>query len=596
MRRQFKYFAAAASLLTLMTACTADKLEAYYGQPNPNPETPDNAISFGTYMGKSGTTRAGYEGAITTDKLKEYSTTEFKTNGFGVFAYFTGTDTYGQFQKKEYTGETGGKDHSSAEVANFMFNQNVHWDNSLAEEYITKWTYSPVKYWPNEISGTANTPDDDQDNDQSNNQATGSGTYGGNVSFFAYAPYVDFYGTGGSENLKDYNTSTDATYGIIAINGKTKNHQSTKIDNANSVGGDPKITYAVNPNGNKIVDLLWGTMSTTDPNVTSTTNQAGVSHVAGTNTYKNAILNGYTMNADLTKQKTTGTIGFAFKHALAKVGGSTKTGDGDASSDKFGLLVQLDLDNMKGAETGGEKADDTKVTIKDIKIEARALVENDGKKPSDAEYVPSYLKKQQGVLNLATGKWDVSTEAENLSTAKDATTANVNTARTEATATTLYITSPASSDEDKGNKSGEIATTLQETSSTPDSWDAIQNGVQTTAQNVYKEEANPLVFIPGTYPELIVTVDYIVRTKDDNLYKGWSEVGQKITKKLTFTKAVELNKQYSLLMHLGLTSVKFTASVSDWDVNSDDPNFDSDGNGVNDIHIDEVYLPRNVAS
>ena len=64
---------------------------------------------------------------------------------------------------------------------------------------------------------------------------------------------------------------------------------------------------------------------------------------------------------------------------------------------------------------------------------------------------------------------------------------------------------------------------------------------------------------------------------------------QKIKKSVTFTKPVELNKQYNLTMYLGLTSVKFKASVSEWEQG------DTNGDGTVDANDKtEVDLPLNV--
>ncbi|MBQ9363825.1 MAG: hypothetical protein IJT97_10485, partial [Bacteroidaceae bacterium] len=113
----------------------------------------------------------------------------------------------------------------------------------------------------------------------------------------------------------------------------------------------------------------------------------------------------------------------------------------------------------------------------------------------------------------------------------------------------------------------------------------------------YKNEANPLVFIPGTNAELYVTADYYVRTLDNKLSKNYTQVRQRITKKVTFTETLELNKMYSLVMHIGLTGVKFTATVSNWDVNDKgtENNFDSNDDGEKDIYVDDVYVPMNVS-
>lgn len=87
----------------------------------------DNAIEFGTYVGRDALTRGS---VFTTDNMKN--------DGFGVFAAYTAQDNY------------------AAQTMNFMYNQQVTYSASA-------WTYSPLKYWPNNP--------------------------GDKVSFFAYAPY-----------------------------------------------------------------------------------------------------------------------------------------------------------------------------------------------------------------------------------------------------------------------------------------------------------------------------------------------------------------------------------------------------------------------
>ena len=102
--------------------------------------------------------------------------------GFGVFAYYTGTYTW------EQCDGSGTEGHTTKQAPNFMYNQQVQWDDSPQSGF---WTYSPVKYWPND-----NQPADDTG-------ATGSQEHN-YVSFFAYAPYN---GTGLTPSL---NTATGA--------------------------------------------------------------------------------------------------------------------------------------------------------------------------------------------------------------------------------------------------------------------------------------------------------------------------------------------------------------------------------------------------
>ena len=142
------------SLVALATltlgSCTNDEVVNDYSQ--------DNAIQFGTYMGRD---VQGRGAELTTDNLAD----------FGVFA--------------AYTGQT---DWASSDDIDFMFNQEVSKpENATAT---TKWTYSPLKYWPT--------------------------TQGDKISFFAYAPYA------GKQN------------GAIEV--KTKNNGT----------GIPEITYTIN--------------------------------------------------------------------------------------------------------------------------------------------------------------------------------------------------------------------------------------------------------------------------------------------------------------------------------------------------------------
>lgn len=107
------------------------------------------------------------------------------------------------------------------------------------------------------------------------------------------------------------------------------------------------------------------------------------------------------------------------------------------------------------------------------------------------------------------------------------------------------------------------------------------------------------MFIPGTMPIITFTITYTVRTYDPNLKNSYTEVKQKIKKNLYITEKVELNKQYNILMHLGLTSVKFTATVSDWDITdaigtTTDPGAGQSPVTVYEDEVEHVYLPINV--
>jgi len=597
MKKLFK-LTALASAVFLLGACADETVLNPEQAREAAPES--NAIQFGTYMGKAGTTRAGYVGNI---KSAEMLGNPALANGFGVFAYYTGKNNFGEATRPE---------------PNFMYNQHVYLDaaNATAPS-ITSWYYTPIKYWPNEVTNVTGKGVDDQDKDKDQDPATTSYNFGGNVSFFAYAPYITVtQKTPGSSTgawASDYTGNKDdiGTSGILSLS-------------HNDYTCDPYVGYKI-PKSGETVDLLWGTKGNTNVNVNDDGN-AGVQG-DGSNTdysmgwtgtttdYQKYILDKYTLNADLTKQKTTGKIEFLFKHALGKVGGSYDKGDGsddDASTPTNGLMVVLDIDN-DGAETGGLLEDwtesattdklkyKTKVTVKNVKImsymqaNTKPTVNSDGSITLTTEPLQNY-----GLFDLATGQW----------TSRATTTDFIPTGGThpeEGDGINHIIVSPGSSTTDKDKQSAVLATEIAEPAAT-----ALANktehqnffkttlpiGVTTVPKNVYEDEANPLVFIPGTYPIIYFEIDYIVRTYDDNLKNGYSEVEQVIKKRLVFLDKVELNKQYNVLMHLGLTGVKFTATVSDWDSTELTTTTTTDPNTGDVVRIytsdEDIYLPINV--
>ena len=181
--------------MLIMAACASESL------PDPLSLGRDE-VSFDVYLGEQQQTRSGTTGEITVDNIKNHA------YGFGVYAYYTGTDNWSDWK-------------SSSMFPNYMYNQSVAWSDA------SRWTYSPLKYWPNG-EGTAN-------------DATGQGNTQHNVSFFAYAPYVPLNITDTSE-LND--PTDDPTSGITAING--------------CAADGPLITYKLNTAApTQQVDLLY---------------------------------------------------------------------------------------------------------------------------------------------------------------------------------------------------------------------------------------------------------------------------------------------------------------------------------------------------
>lgn len=383
----------------------------------------------------------------------------------------------------------------------FMYNQLI----SGSDNDSPAWTYSPVKYWPNGIDAgnTSGTP-----------SSTATALAIQYLSFFAYAPYVSLSTINGASN----SVPADETVGITAISGNT-------VVAGNNDG--PKVTYKLAASsGTAMVDLMWGTRTTELYDETDNTQ----SDKDASGAYKDGANNYY--NTDLTKQKKTETIDFNFKHALTKVGGS----------DGFQIVLDVE-DNSETAE----KADVTLVTVKSITVQNVA----------DNVY-------KEGVFDLATGTWSASLPTSG----SDGDYLNLNLT----SALNSSFLEPAAG-----------TTTCPEYNTSSNKWNTNNNadgfsntpfdGVIKTPANVYASSTDPFYLIPGGGDQkLKVSVNYIVRTYDTNLalptdeISKCSKVEQTITNTVTLTSSmIKPNKKVKLILHLGISSVKFEAAVQDWD-------------------------------
>ena len=530
--RKFNFLAFMALVsVVLFTACTSDHLEAALSQSPTDSKSFDNAITFGTYMRTAGTRAgSGAEGDITLGVLQnnDYS--------FGVFGVYSAGTLYNSMVNR---------------TPNFMYNEKVYWSSS-------NWKYDILKYWPNGTSGASGDADDEG--------ATSSTT--NYLNFFAYAPYVD----------APVPTSPAPDYGIMSIS-------------ASNAVNNPIIGYKLDPTLSHFVDFLWGTIGATDPTVTGTAQASGgvTTTTNGTNITTGLTNNG-NVNIDLTKQKVGGQVKFNFKHTLARLGGPAVN---SAAANASGFRVKLDIDNggwaPSSATTGGTRekftvsttndAWRTKVTIKEIAI----TNDLNASGTIDGSEVGIY---EDGTFDLARGVWTpgsgvvmnklIATESETPAVAPNA---ELNSKLAE-----YYSNS--------GTQETWISKAAYATKNVyfKTSEDTDHPGVTEAFQNVYNSAtASPLVLIPGTTPKFKVTVTYVVRTYDDKLSNEYTEVEQTISKEITFTSPIEINKRYNIDMSLGLTTVKFDATVASWD----EGNFvDTDTDGTPDSNV--IYLPINV--
>lgn len=278
-----------------------------------------------------------------------------------------------------------------------------------------------------------------------------------------------------------------------------------------------------------------------DPAITySTTSDANAADILWADPAKTMNLRHQYPAGNPTQQTIDSKVIFNFKHAMSMIGGSESS-----TSKSEGLTAILDIDK-DGEITGGIKPADTKVTIKSIKIRQHGYrATADGETTTDAP--------TDGTLDLATGKWNIT--------------------RTASTDRGYYTIESSGS-------SNTLNTSLAEPT-TVSSFDDLPTGVGTTAQNVYDSETSPFLIIPdGTIPVIEFTVTYIVRTKDANLSKGYSEVEQTLTRYVVLNAAAEAGKRYNIQMHFGLNSLKFSGNAVAWDFNSE-VHYDDKGKNPN---------------
>lgn len=143
----------AAATAAIVSSCS-QSAESVIEDNGNNIETSQTPVNMSVYTASY--TRAGDTGIITTPQDL------VGKKGFGVFAY-----------------QTDATDYSSKTEPNFMYNQQVTGKTKTEGTTSTiSWSYSPIKYWPN-------------DNTAADNVGAIGETNKGKVSFFAYAPYAN---------------------------------------------------------------------------------------------------------------------------------------------------------------------------------------------------------------------------------------------------------------------------------------------------------------------------------------------------------------------------------------------------------------------
>lgn len=199
------YLIAAAAAAVLVAGCAKNEVIQ-----TPQEMTP---VTFGVYNGRMATKAVSTTtyGQINTNALLQASV------GFGVFAY------YSDGAANDYDGTNF--------IPNFMYNQKVAYTDTTdpADGIADAWTYSPIKYWPNEY-----------------NTSDAIGADVDKLTFFAYAPHVTNLNIAADKGVSisdGAGTPAAADEGITAMT-------------ANDATGDPTLTFKVPANEANQIDLL----------------------------------------------------------------------------------------------------------------------------------------------------------------------------------------------------------------------------------------------------------------------------------------------------------------------------------------------------
>ena len=484
-----------------LAACSSDELASQ----GTNLNVQEVPVNFDVYTQRA-VTRSGlpsYNGTnygVTTTSLQ----TGNHKAGFGVFGYYTSNGDYDV----------------NNSTPNFMYNQKVTYKTTTTT---SAWTYEPVKYWPNEFGDAAASDDLDK------------------LSFFAYAPYQEVtVNTGVPVNnytSADVNAPSGASDDFKAAMLERMNNQKLNITQVtkNTASGDPIVKYVVDFHPSTSVDLLWGVAAAdvdyTGMNTTPTNGEATVKP-------GNCFI-------DLTKQNDVSKkLKWNFKHALAQLNvqictvvdaktssgeGSTAIGtEGDGSTDAKTKVWLRSVTFTDGFATEGA------LNLHSEDVDAN--VTDAATRVSNAE--PNWLD-YDGSRDLT---FEPITLYDGLKDGKEGTTNNIQKNETPAA----------------------LNPVLTQASNT-------NSGVPITLTNLFDGSmtANDPIYVIPTGEQMEITVVYDIETEDDNLagllsdnVTHGSAIENKITRPTGLT--IEAGKSYTVKIYLGIESVKFDVTVTDW--------------------------------
>ena len=402
---------------------------------------------------------------------------------------------------------TNDKQYSSSATPNFMYNQRVYTSESPATTS-SVWTYEPVKYWPNEYGDAAISDEIDY------------------VSFFSYAPWTAIEPTTGKPVVKTGEGVTESVehqekFNIIGVN-------------KNSATGDPIIKYVVDTDPATSVDLLWGVKAEGSTEAS----------IAGETTVPSPAVG--MPFVDLTKpaKPVDGKIRFNLKHALAKV--------------KVTIDYIDDAETPAGPAAKKLNADETRIYVRWLEISGFAMAGALNLNNEDAG-VPNWkaIDGQNELVFPSTTRFNDGRK-DGKEGHQNGVQANEQNICLNDTITENY------------------AETAKKEGKTVFGGDKFK-GVTAVPQLVFGGDSTKnggyFYVIPRNQGETVdIKINYDVLTLDSCLATTLSgtkdfgsEIENQILKEDIFQGADFVpGKVYTIKIHLGMTSVKFEATVEDW--------------------------------
>ena len=403
-----------------------------------------------------------------------------------------------------YTNDT---QYSSSATPNFMYNQKVTTTDATATTS-SVWTYEPVKYWPNEYGDAAISDEIDY------------------VSFFAYAPWTAVAPTTGkpltNSSLAE-SVQHQENYNIVGVN-------------KNNATGDPIIKYVVDTDPATSVDLLWGVKASGS----TETSIAGTQLVPSPEVGMPFI--------DLTKpaDPVDGKIRFNLKHALAKV--------------KVTIDYIDDAQTPAGPAAKKLNANETRIYVRWLEINGFAMkgaLNLNNEEPNTPNWKDYDSNGQNELVFPTTTRFNDGRKDTKEGTQNGQANNELNICLNDS-----IIENFASTEK----KDGKII------------FGAKKNcGVTAEPQLVFGGDSTKnggyFYVIPRNQGETVdIKINYDVLTLDSLLTTNLSgtkdrgsEIENQIEKLDIFEGAdFEPGKVYNIKIHLGMTSVKFEATVEPW--------------------------------